>query len=109
MIFLWMILSFWVLWVFYLAVMNLKRVRDKHGLSVAAKIMGYPVLYIGILLDFIVNVTLFTCIFLELPSETLVTTRLQRHANSKGWRKTLAIWLGEALLNDFDPSGNHLD
>lgn len=109
MIFLWMLLAFWLLWVFYLAVMNLKRVRDTHGLSVAAKIMGYPALYIGILLDFLVNVTVCTVLFLELPKETLVTSRLQRHANGKGWRKSLAIWFGAALLNDFDPSGNHLD
>lgn len=100
----------WILWLYYLAVMNLKAVRDKHGLHWLAKVMGYPMLYLGLLIDFRCQVIECTVLFFEVPKETLVTARLQRHANrGTGWRKSLAVWFGESLLNDFDPSGNHLD
>jgi hypothetical protein len=103
-----LILSVWFLWIFYLAVMALKRARDNQQLTLASKILGYPVLFIGYVLDTFVNVFVISFIFLEIPKETLVTTRLQRWCcSTPSWRQRLAKWLCENLLDQFDPSGKH--
>lgn len=102
------LLSIWLLWVFYLAVMNLSRARNAGTLSTAAYIVGYPVLIVGLLLDLIVNVIVLTIIMLELPKETTVTSRLKRHSRKGGWRADIANWLGKYILDPFDPSGKHI-
>lgn len=109
MIIIYSILAFWLLWVFYVAVMHLKKVRDTVGLTPASKVFGYPTLFVGLVLDCLINITVCTVLFLDLPRETLVTARLQRYVRGDGWRKKAALWFGVELLNDFDPSGNHLD
>jgi len=101
-------LGFYILWVFYLAVMNLKRVKDAGLLSPLALTLGYPVLMLGWLLDCIINILVLTPLLFELPKELTVTARLKRHNNtSTGWRKAVAVWF-EPLLDPFDPSGNHV-
>ena len=105
---LWAVLACYGLWVFYLATMNLKRVRDSGGLSPWALRFGYPVLFIGLLLDIAVNWLVVTIILLEFPQETTVTARLKRHnRESSGWRKAVVSFF-EPLLDPFDPSGNHI-
>jgi hypothetical protein len=105
----WCIGSFYLLWGLYLAVMNLKRARDAGTITRPAYCLGLPLLYSGLLVDFLFNVILTTLLFLELPREFLVTQRLTRHANSAGgWRKRLAIWFAKNLLDTFDPSGQHV-
>jgi hypothetical protein len=100
--------AFYALWIFYLAVMNLKRVRDLGLLSKTAKVLGYPVLVVGYLLDFILNVVVMTVILLELPQETTVSSRLKRHNNDQGgWRLAVVRWF-EPLLDPYDPSGDHI-
>lgn len=101
--------SIYVLWIFYLAVMNLKRVRDMGLLHKHALVLGYPVLIIGYLLDGFVNVFVMTVLLLELPREFTVTSRLKRHNRGPdGWRKRLVVWFFEPLLDPFDPSGDHV-
>lgn len=100
--------STYALWIFYLAVMNLKRAKDAGLLSTTAKVLGYPVLIVGYLLDCFVNFTVMTILLLEIPRETTVTARLSRHnETSTGWRKAVALW-AEPLLDPYDPSGNHI-
>lgn len=99
----------YALWVFYLAVMNLKRVRDMGKLGRIASALGLPVLVVGFVLDFIVNVTVFSLLLLELPQETTVTARLKRHKRfSRGWRLAITNWFASELLDHFDPSGTHV-
>jgi len=99
---------FMLTWVLYLAVMNLRRNRDK--LTTAAKIFAYPVAYVGVLVDAIFNVILGTLFFLELPKEWMFTHRLERHIKgSSGYRKRLACWFCVNLLDPFDPDGVHCD
>lgn len=101
------IISFYILWVLYLAVMNLKRVKDADKLSRTALILGTPVLIFGLLIDLICNV-LLSVPLLEMPRELTVTARLKRHnKDTSGWRKQVALWF-EPILDPFDPSGDHI-
>ena len=102
------VLSLWTLWVFFLAVMSLQRVRDTAGLTFWCKVFGYPVLFVGLVLDFLCNVFALSLILLEIPKEGTVTARLKRHNQGPdGWRKSVAKW-AEQLLDRFDPSGDHI-
>lgn len=101
-------LLLWALWVFFLAVMTLKRAKDAGLLGFWSKVFGYPVLFIGLALDFLANVLVLSILLFELPREGTVTSRLKRHnATSTGWRKAVAVW-AEPLLDPFDPSGDHI-
>jgi hypothetical protein len=96
------------LYVFYAAVMNLQRVRDAGLLTPMAKVLAYPTLVIGLTLDLIVNLFVFTFVLLELPQELTVTARLKRHhKESTGWRLAVVKFL-EPILDPLDPSGDHI-
>lgn len=87
-------------WLFYLALMNLKRVRN--DLHPFAKFNAYLLLGIGFPLDVALNTVVGSILFLELPEEYLLTSRLQRHKRLGGWRGDIARWMCEHLLNQFD-------
>lgn len=98
----------YTLWVFYLAVMNLRRARQAGLLNRTALVMGTPVLLVGYALDLIVNAALMTVLFWERPQELTVTRRLKRHIKTgAGWRLKLALWF-VPVLDPFDPSGKHI-
>lgn len=105
-------LAFRYLWVLYLAVMNLKRVKDTQGLNKPSTILGTTVLIEGFLLDAFLNWVPMTFILLELPREATVSARLKRH-NKPGtswlgrWRYKVAQFF-EPLLDPYDPSGDHI-
>lgn len=108
LLFLAVFLSFYVLWILYLAVMNLARARNEKKLTKLAYVLGVPLLWAGLVLDGLINIFLMTPIMLELPRELTVTSRLQRHKkHSKGWRLAVVEWF-EPLLDPFDPDGNHV-
>ena len=101
-------LLLYALWVFFLAVMSLKRAKDAGTLTFWNKVFGYPVLFVGLLLDFLANTLVLTVLLLELPREGTVTSRLKRHNTAgTGWRKAGAAW-AEPLLDPYDPSGDHI-
>lgn len=102
------ILIVWALWVFYLASMSLSRAKSEGTLSTPAYIAGYPVLLVGLLLDLLVNIIIFTVILFEWPKELTVTRRLKRHIRLDGWRGKIATWLAKYILDPFDPSGRHI-
>jgi hypothetical protein len=98
----------YALFVFYAAVMNIKRVRDAGKLTWMGKVLGYPTLAIGLALDLFVNLTLMTIILLELPRELTVTSRLKRHNHpGSGWRLYVVKFF-EPVLDPLDPSGDHV-
>ena len=102
------VLALWLLWVFYVAVMHIAKVRDAGNLSRAAYVLGVPTLIVGFLLDLIVNVFVMTVILLEIPHETTVTKRLKRHhKESTGWRLKVVEFF-ETILDAFDPDGDHV-
>lgn len=96
------------LYVFYSAVMNIKRVRDAGKLTTLGMVFGYPTLLIGLLLDLLVNVFVMTIIMMEVPQELTVTSRLKRHhRESTGWRLAVVKFF-EPVLDPLDPSGDHV-
>lgn len=110
MIALYGLLSVYALWVFYLAVMHLKRARDNGTLSRAALYLGYPVLLIGYALDVFVQVVVASVVFIDIPRDWTLTGRLKRYINTEpagSWREQVAIWFCAHLLNAFDPDGRH--
>lgn len=88
-------------WIFFLAIMSLKKARDAGQLTKTAEIFAFPVLCVGYALDFMFNVA-SSVIFLEPPKEWLFTARVSRHIKQTGWRAALARWFCENLLNPFD-------
>lgn len=104
----WIVLPAYALWVFYLALMTLKRSRDEGKLTGVPYALAVPVLFVGYLLDFYVTVTLGSIVFFDLPRETTFTARLKRYATTPGnWRFTLTVWFA-TLLDRFDPDGYHV-
>jgi len=98
----------YALWVLYLASMALIRAKSEGALSTSAKVLGYPVVGIGLALDFALNMTVLTALFVDPPREKLVTARLRRLAKRTDWRGKMARWLAVELLDPFDPSGRHV-
>lgn len=98
----------YALFVFYAAVMNIKRVRDAGKLSWFGKVLGYPTLFAGLLLDLLCNVFVMSIVLAELPRELTVTSRLKRHKREgSGWRLSVVLFF-EPVLNPLDPSGVHI-
>jgi hypothetical protein len=110
LILLWPLASLYALWVFYLAVMNLKRAKDAGTLPRTALVFGYPLLIAGLLIDLFVNVFVASIIFLDLPRELTMTARLKRYVREQPgtWRASVAIWFASNLLDAFDPGGKHV-
>jgi hypothetical protein len=108
MIILFAFLYCYVFWLLYILVMGLYRASLDGRLTGLAKWLAYPVVALAILIDIICNITIASVLFLELPKELLVTSRLSRYINvDTGWRKVNATWLCNNLLDYFDPSGTH--
>ena len=114
--------SMYGLWTLYLATMNLIRVHKSGTMSRTTYLLALPIVIVGYALDIAINMTLMTVILFELPQwrfnktkrfgievEWTVTARLSRHIHdSEGRRKSIALWFGSELLDQFDPSGRHL-
>lgn len=104
------LLLLFLLWVFYLAGMNLLRVHRAKRLGRVALALGAVVMLTGYALDVLANLVVFTVLLLELPRwrEWTVTDRLQRHHGDSTWRAKVAQWFETELLGDFDPDGSHV-
>ena len=99
----------WGLAIFYFAVMNLKRVRERGELTKFMLVIGLPMLWIGLILDLLVNVFIFSILFLEIPQEPLVTGRLKRHKyHGTGWRHRFALWWEKHIDPFEDKPGGHI-
>lgn len=101
-------IGIYLLWILYLAVMNLSRAHRLGTISRLAFFCGIPLLLLGLLVDTLVNLFVMTLLFADLPRELLVTSRLQRYAKGAGWRRRAALWFADHFLDDFDPSGKHV-
>lgn len=111
---LWLILTIWILvvvtWALYICSMQLK--HHKQDLHPIAKFHAYILAGFTIALDFVLNI-IASVPLLELPrwdlEEFLLSPRLKRIRENQGdtWRGSVASWICEHMLNQFDRSGDH--
>lgn len=101
-------IAFYLLWVFFLAVMALKRAKDEGKIYRGhdAYYLAISVLWIGFVLDFLVNVFFASIIFLEPPFELTVTERVARWKKEGGYRGDLARWMCAKILDPFQIGGH---
>ena len=101
----------YVLWMFFLAVMALMRAHEAGTLSKVALYLGMPIVAVGVLIDFVVNVVVLTPLMLDVPAEWTVSQRLARIKAEEptSWRGKMASWICTNLLDTFDPTGEHCD
>lgn len=103
-------LSMFITWLFYLAVMHIKKFRDQ--LTFVGKLFAYPMLYIGLFIDIIFNITSGTVFFFEPPMEFLFTSRCQRHLESKKtnfyarYQKRVAKFFCSKFMDPYDENGH---
>lgn len=103
-----LILYLWLFWGVYVLVMGLYRAHLQGRLTKLTLVLGLPFIAIGYLMDILANIFIATIVFMELPKEWLVTSRLIRHQHEGyGWRALLSFYICEHLLDVFDPKGNH--
>lgn len=91
----------YVLFVLYVAVMGILQAHNAKRLKWPVYPFAMLTFALGVLLDFFVNVTLLTLLFIELPRHWLITKRLASHINKNTWRGTLARWICDNFLNPF--------
>jgi len=118
-----------LVWLFFLATMNL--IRNRAKLRWPAKIFAYPIVAIGYPLDILLNLILGSLFFFEVPdlpflSKTTVTIlgrnieltypnlepvtfswRCSKHCGKDTWRGTQARWWCANFLDPFDSTGKH--
>jgi len=102
------VIAVYALWVFYLAVMNLRRAKEAGKLSKMVLVIALPVLVTAYVIDVLVNVSLATILFVDLPREWTFSHRLERYSTGDDWRAAVALWIAVHMLDPFDPSGSHL-
>jgi len=100
--------AFWLLWVFFLAVMELRAARDAGLINRQADCyyLALSVLFVGYIIDFLVNVFVASVIFLEPPFEMTVTARVTRWKKDEGIRGKIARWICAKLLDPFQVGGH---
>ena len=98
-------------WIAFLSIMALKSARDNGKLTKMSEVLAIPLLAVGWLLDFSLNMV-SSLPFLDLPQEWLLTIRCDRYlsiANPSGlnrYRQRVARALCQNLLDPFQ-SGGH--
>jgi hypothetical protein len=95
-------------WLLYLVVMGVYRAHLSKRLQPVALILLLPVVLLGVIVDIVSNLILAPILFLDLPKELLVTSRLIRYRNyDSGWRNKVANYICSNLLDVFDPNNQH--
>jgi len=102
------IIYLWFFWGMYVLVMGLYRAHLDKRLTKFTYCLAAPWLAVGVLVDVIANIVIAPFVFLDIPREWLVTTRLKRYIKQgTGYRATLANAICDHLLDVFDPKNNH--
>ena len=105
----WLVLSLPITWVLYRIVMRLQAWRDAAPRSPILLAIAKVFLIFCIAWDFLVNVFPTTLIFMDTVIEGSISQRLRRLVKSPdGWRKDLAVWAAQRLLNPYSNGGPHI-
>jgi hypothetical protein len=95
-------------WCVYIGVMGIYRAHLDGRLSGVTKVLCYPFVFVGIVMDVVANLLIAPIVFLDLPREWLVTDRLIRYIKTDNdWRRQVAEAVCANLLDVFDPTGRH--
>ena len=91
---------------FFVALMKMREVQDHiFLLHWSVRWVCFLILFIGLILDTLLNWIVLTIAFVELPREFLSTARVVRHKySSTHWRKDMALWFCQNWLTPFDKS-----
>lgn len=105
------LLFLYILYMIYILVMGIYRAKLQNKLNRLTLFLCFPCVVLGFILDVFANLVVVPFIFLELPQEWLVTTRLTRHLKTledkRDWRYKISQWICGNLLDIFDPTGCH--
>ena len=90
--------------IFYLAVLKLRDSQDMIWRAHwSVRWLGFSILFVGLVLDTLLNWVVMTVLFYEFPQEFLTTARVIRHKkHSNGFRQMQAIWWCKHWLVPFD-------
>ncbi len=106
------ILVFFLTFVFYAAVIKFRSIRDSgllSTLSPSVQNLMYAALYLGEVLDLILDWLFLSIYYWELPKEILSTSRVKRwywsEEDTRNKRKS--IWFAKNFLLPIDP--HHMD
>ena len=101
--------SLYLLLGLYILVMGLTRAHLAGRLTRAGYVLGWPFVAFGMLANAVMNVTVASLIFLDLPQELAMTQRFKRYIANEpfSWRGRLAQWICDHLLDPTDPHGDH--
>lgn len=88
----------------YVAIMKMREIRHEiYALHWSVRWVCFFILFVGLILDTLLNWVLLTVAFLEPPQEFLSTARVIRHKyESTGWRQKQAMWWCKQFLTPFD-------
>lgn len=93
-----------VFWLAFISVMGLK---ERWGiLSIPVKVIGAPFVLAFVVADVVLNYTLFTVIFFDLPEESTFTKRLERYYWLTDWRGKSARIICQNFLDPFEIGGH---
>ena len=98
------------LWLYFVAAMRLREVRDAKAFTKPQRVLAAILLCEGVLLVLLVHWFIGTILFLEFPAwkEYTLSRRLWRLSNGPdGWRRRLATLIRTQLLDSIDPEGVH--
>lgn len=102
----------WLVWREYVMVMGLYRAKLAGTLSQTALVLGAPDIFIGVVSDWVLNLTYGRVVFGEWPLDRkeLLTQRLTRYlAGPECRNKHRARIICRSLLDPFDPTGKHCE
>jgi hypothetical protein len=90
--------------IFYVTIMKMREVKQRlWRLHWPVRWTCFFILFIGLILDVLLNWIACTIIFVEFPREFLTTSRVVRHKReSAGFRYKLAIYFCQHWLTPFD-------
>jgi hypothetical protein len=102
---------FYILFLSYVFVMGVKRVRDRGTLTKFSYTLSLPILAIGILIDVLVNQLYMSFICLDFTHIGTVTSRMKQYKyddSATDWQKAVSAWI-ESHIDDFDDTpGGHI-
>lgn len=104
------VIFLWVFWALYVFSMGIYRAYLSERLTGLNYYLALPIFIVALLVDAIANFTIAVIVFADVPHEFLVTSRLQRYrieSYPNDFRKKLATYICDNLLDIFDPRGNH--